>query len=111
MGELLYINSQEGLARVANNEMLFKKLLGKFAASVKIEDFEKAINEKNFEVAGEIVHAAKGIAGNLSLTAFYDNSVILMDQLRGGGAPAQENVESFISLYYETVAAIEEYLG
>jgi hypothetical protein len=111
VADKLFINQEEGLKRVANNEVLFKKLLGKFAASVKIDDFKVAVNEKNFAEAGEIVHAAKGIAGNLALNAFYDNSVILMDQLRGGGTPEQANVDLFISLYDETVAAIESYLA
>jgi len=47
----------------------------------------------------------------LSLAAFYDNSVVLMDQLRDGGAPVQENVDEFKSLFTETVQAINVYLS
>ena len=106
-----YIDLAAGLPRVANNEMLYKKLVAKFAASVDINAFDSALAAKDYETAGEVVHAAKGIAGNLSLAAFYDNSVVLMDQLRDGGAPAQENVDLFKSLYDETVFAIEVYLS
>jgi HPt (histidine-containing phosphotransfer) domain-containing protein len=111
MANQVYINPEEGLARVAGNEMLFRKLLGKFSASVNVEEFKTLLLAQDYVSAGEIVHAAKGIAGNLSLTAFYENSVILMEQLRGGGKPAQENVDLFISLYDETTEAIEDYLG
>ena len=105
-----YIDLASGLPRVANNEMLYKKLVAKFEASVDISALDSAINQRDYEKAGEIVHAAKGVAGNLSLAAFYDNSVILMDQLRGGGTPEQENIDSFKSLYAETVQAIKTYL-
>jgi len=106
-----YIDLATGLPRVANNEMLYKKLVAKFAASVDINAFDTALAAHDFETAGDIVHAAKGVAGNLSLAAFYDNSVVLMDQLRDGGTPVQENIDLFKSLYGETVQAIEVYLA
>jgi len=106
-----YIDLATGLPRVANNEMLYKKLVAKFETSVDIGAFDSAINSQDFTKAGEIVHAAKGIAGNLSLAAFYDNSVVLMDQMRDGGTPVQENVDEFKRLYTETVEAIGVYLA
>jgi len=105
-----YIDLVSGLPRVANNEMLYKKLVAKFAASVDMGAFDSAMAANDYMAAGEVVHAAKGVAGNLSLAAFYDNSAILMDQLRDGGAPVQENVDAFKSLYNETVQAIDIYL-
>ena len=106
-----YIDLATGLPRVANNEILYKKLVAKFEASVDTAEFESAISSKDYKKAGEVVHAAKGIAGNLSLAAFFDNSVVLMDQLRGGEAPEQENVDAFKRLYAETVQAINVYLS
>ncbi|MDR0875337.1 MAG: Hpt domain-containing protein [Clostridiales Family XIII bacterium] len=105
-----YIDLTSGLPRVANNEKLYKKLVAKFEASVDISALDAALSGGDYIKAGEIVHAAKGVAGNLSLAAFYDNSVVLMDQLRGGNPPAQENVDSFKRLYNETVRAINTYL-
>jgi len=106
-----YIDLASGLPRVANNEMLYKKLLAKFEASIDVGALDTALAEQDYTKAGEVVHAAKGIAGNLSLAAFYDNSVVLMDQLRDGGAPVQENVDEFKSLFTETVQAINVYLS
>ncbi|MDR3364656.1 MAG: Hpt domain-containing protein [Clostridiales Family XIII bacterium] len=106
-----YIDLASGLPRVANNEMLYKKLLAKFETSVDMAAFEAALAVRDFTKAGEIVHAAKGVAGNLSLAAFYENSVVLMDQLRGGGTPAPGSVDSFKRLYAETVKAISDYLN
>ena len=82
----------------------------KFENSIDVAALDSSIAAKDFKKAGEIVHAAKGVAGNLSLAAFYDNSVVLMEQLRGGGAPMQENIDAFKSLYAETVQAIKAYL-
>jgi HPt (histidine-containing phosphotransfer) domain-containing protein len=105
-----YVDLASGLPRVANNEKLYKKLVAKFEASIDISALDAALAAGDYGKAGEIVHAAKGVAGNLSLAAFYENSVVLMDQLRGGNAPAPENVNSFKRLYAETVRAINTYL-
>ena len=106
-----YIDVPTGIARVANNEMLYKKLLGKFEASLDIEALNASINAKEYGTAGEIVHAAKGVAGNLALTAFFECSSVLMDQLRNGGIPDLEKVEEFKQLYKETVDAINDFLN
>lgn len=106
-----YIDFVSGLARVGNNEALYRKFLAKFEASIDISAFDDALAAKEYEKAGEIVHVAKGVAGNLSLAAFYDESAALMDQFRDGGVPVQANVDAFKSLYYETVQAIREYLA
>jgi HPt (histidine-containing phosphotransfer) domain-containing protein len=98
------------MSRVGGNETLYQKLLGKFETNVDMPGFDTAIAAQDFEEAGRIVHAAKGVAGNLSLTAFYEESVILMDQLRGGGTPQGEDVKLFRQLYTETLAAIKAYL-
>jgi HPt (histidine-containing phosphotransfer) domain-containing protein len=104
-----YIDLKEGLPRVGNNETLYKKLLGKF--NVDIGALDTALSGGEYVTAGEIVHAAKGVAANLSLAAFYDSSVILMDQLRGGNKPDQINVDAFKQLYDETLKAIAAYLS
>jgi len=106
-----YIDLASSLPRVANNEMLYKKLVAKFEASVDIAAFNSAVSAQDFIKAGEIVHAAKGVAGNLSLTAFYESGAALMDQFREGNAPAQENIDEFTRLYHETIQAINEYLS
>jgi HPt (histidine-containing phosphotransfer) domain-containing protein len=72
--------------------------------------FNASIETKDFTVAGEIVHAAKGIAGNLSLTAFFEASAKLMDQLRNGGTPEDADVALFQQLFEDTKQAINDYL-
>jgi HPt (histidine-containing phosphotransfer) domain-containing protein len=105
------IDVASALARVGGNEGLFKRLLGKFEASVDIDGFNEAIASQDYVTAGEIVHAAKGIAGNLSLTYFFAESNTLMDQLRNGGTPQQGNIELFRKSYEETLVAVKAFLA
>jgi HPt (histidine-containing phosphotransfer) domain-containing protein len=104
-----YIDAAGGAARVGGNESLYRKLLGKFESSVDMDGFDAAIASKDYEEAGKIVHTAKGVAGNLSLTAFFKASVTLMDQLRGGGVPNDDDVNQFRQLYTETKQAVNDY--
>ena len=106
-----YIDVNDGLPRVGNNESLYKKLLGKFEASLDLAALDASIEAKDYNTTGEIVHVAKGVAGNLSLTAFYECSSVLMDQLRNGGTPDMDKIEEFKQLFLETVVAINEYLA
>jgi HPt (histidine-containing phosphotransfer) domain-containing protein len=106
-----YIDVAGGSARVGGNESLYRRLLGKFEGNVDIVGFGNAVASGDYEKAGQIVHAAKGVAGNLSLTAFFKESEVLMDQLRGGGVPRDEDVELFKQLYEATKQAINAYLA
>jgi len=111
MADDKYIDVESALRRVGGNEGLFKRLLGKFETSIDMDEFNKAVSEQNNNLLGEIVHAAKGIAGNLSLTCFFNASSTLMDQLRDGGSPQQADIEEFRTSYDETLVAVKEYLG
>jgi HPt (histidine-containing phosphotransfer) domain-containing protein len=105
-----YVDVASAVIRVGGNEGLYRKLLEKFEKSVDITGFNDAIVGNDFIKAGEIVHAAKGIAGNLSLTNFFEESSVLMDQLRNGGTPNQDNVQSFKQSYADTLNSINAYL-
>ncbi|MDR1292895.1 MAG: Hpt domain-containing protein [Clostridiales Family XIII bacterium] len=108
--DTVYIDAAGGTARVGGNESLYRRLLEKFESSVDMDGFDAAISSKNYEEAGKIVHTAKGVAGNLSLIAFFDASVVLMEQLRGGGVPNDGDVDLFRRLYAETKQAVNDYL-
>lgn len=105
------IDVQGGIARVGGNEGLYKKLLAKFESSIDMTGFDDAIANSDWEKAGEIVHAAKGVAGNLSLTDFFEESSVLMEQLRGGNTPVETDIILFKRLYTETAEAVKEYLA
>ena len=47
-----YIDLATGLPRVANNEMLYKKLVAKFEASVDIPALDEALSSGDYTKAG-----------------------------------------------------------
>lgn len=110
MADGKYIDVESALARIGGNMGLYEKLLAKFEGSFDMNSFEEAIAAGDYKAAGDIAHAAKGVAGNLSLTPFFDQSVIVMDQLRDGNYD-EESVNKFKQLFDETKAAIDEMLG
>lgn len=110
MSEVNYIDKDSALSRVGGNEGLYMKLLGKFEGSVDMQGFDAAIASNDLKAAGDIAHAAKGVAGNLSLTAFFEQSVVVMDQLRSGEY-VEEDVNKFKKLFEETKNAINQMIG
>ena len=78
----MLINVEEGLGRVRNNAMLYKRMLSMFIDSKEVGQLEDALAEGNLEAASHEAHSVKGIAGNLSLTDLYNISDILTEELR-----------------------------
>ena len=79
-----YVNVAEGMGRVANNKMLFGRLVKMCQASAEFQKFEDAVAAGDAHTAGDVAHAIKGMCGNLSMTALFDASAKLCDSLRTG---------------------------
>jgi HPt (histidine-containing phosphotransfer) domain-containing protein len=92
-----YIDVDDALLRMLGNKKLYVKTLNMFLAGKEFENWEAAIAENNLGKAGELVHTLKGVAGNLSLTALFDQSAQLMQKLRQGELDA-----AMIETYRET---------
>ena len=110
MADMKYIDVDSALARLGGNQGLYEKLLSKFEGNVDMQGFDDAIGAGDYKTAGDIAHTAKGVAGNLSLMAFFDQSVIIMDQLRNGEFDA-DAVKKFKKLFDETIVAINEFIS
>ncbi|MGE5255102.1 MAG: response regulator [Hyphomicrobiales bacterium] len=69
----------EGLQRLMGNRALYRKLLSNFAAQYSrgAADIRSALNAGNFEHAHGLVHAIKGVAGNLAAKDLQAQSVAL----------------------------------
>jgi PAS domain S-box-containing protein len=69
----------EGLQRLMGNRALYHKLLSNFAIqySGAAADLRSALNAGNFEHAHGLVHAIKGVAGNLAAKDLQTQSVAL----------------------------------
>ena len=102
---LPYINVTEGMGRVANNKMLFARLLKMCQASAEFQKFEDAVTAGDPKNAGDVVHAVKGMSGNLSMTRLFNTSAVLCETLRGGVWD-----ETLLSEYREAVEKTLELL-
>ena len=105
-----YIDLKEGLARVRDNKKLFGRMLGMFISSGELVALEESFAQSNQAKAGEVVHAIKGAAGNLSLKEIFNLSVMMMDEIRHGKM-SRESLDEMKFAYEETNKHIKEVIA
>ena len=106
-----YVNTEKALERIRGNVKLFKMLLTNFLATTKsqFEQLQKEIGDNDREAASKSVHALKGVAANLSMTALYDLCPPF-EALLKTDADASESLASFSAAYEKTVACVNAVL-
>lgn len=102
-----YIDIDSGLARVANNKTLYKRMLGLFVNCEERSAFEQAFSENNLSRAGEIMHSIKGMSGNLSLTRVYELSSEITNLLRVGDV-SLPLIDEYREAFEKTLLCIKE---
>ena len=80
--EVVYINFEEGVKRVANNAKMFVKLLSKFKNYQTLQEIEDALAEGDMEKAQAAAHTLKGLAANLSLIELQKQTLELETQIK-----------------------------
>ncbi len=103
MNEKSYVDLDTGLSRVRGNQMLYNRMLGMFLNSQEFDKMEEFLQEKDYEKAGEVAHAIKGMTGNLALTKVFETSTRLMNEFRQGIAD-----EGAIAEYREALVRTRE---
>lgn len=94
------------LERFLNDEQLFNECLVMFLDDENLTELKKHINDEDQNVPFSIVHALKGVSGNLGLSPLYDSLVILCESLRsntyksdnGEFEEVQKNIDKFIEI-------------
>ena len=61
----------EGLARCLNNEAFYLKMVNMGIADERFGTLKDLLEKKDLDNAFEMVHALKGVFGNLALTPIY----------------------------------------
>jgi HPt (histidine-containing phosphotransfer) domain-containing protein len=107
VGQIVYIDQEDGKKRVMNNEKLYAKLLGKFCNETKIEPIFAAIEAGNYEEAQGLAHTIKGISANLSIKDFYEKIVELEAQIKAKSV-APQVIEAVKSSFTATLPAVEK---
>ncbi|MCR5626357.1 MAG: Hpt domain-containing protein [Lachnospiraceae bacterium] len=75
-------DTAEGLNRCMNNEAFYLKMVGMGLADKRFDELKTALESKDYDEAFEIVHALKGVLGNLALTPLYDLICDMTEDLR-----------------------------
>ncbi|MCR5273599.1 MAG: Hpt domain-containing protein, partial [Lachnospiraceae bacterium] len=75
-------NTDEAIARCANKEDLYLKLVKRVPGDKGFDKLKDAIASKDLESAFEAAHALKGILANLSLTPLLEPAVEITEKTR-----------------------------
>ena len=105
-----YVDTEKALGRIRGNMKLFKTLLTHFLATrSQFEQLQKEIEAGDREAASRSIHALKGVAANLSMTALYDICAPF-EALLKTDADASETLASFNAAYEKTVECVNAVL-
>lgn len=102
-----YIDLDDALTRMCGNKKIYAKTLNMFLDSKELEAFEAAMQENDFTRAGGHIHTLKGVAGNLSLTALFEQSEPLIQKLRQGELDTGM-IENYRETHAQTRAAVQQ---
>lgn len=114
--ETIYIDMEDGLKRVMNNKKLYRRLLLKFKSDTDLQALTAAVAAGDYEKAEIEAHTIKGIAGNLSFTELFKQSMELDMKCKAKLAkPAEveitpETIELLLTCFENTLISIDKVL-
>ncbi len=103
---------EDALKRLVGNKDLFKRILNKFYNSYQNTGSELTtlINEGKFVEAERLVHAIKGVAGNLGAKPLFQASQELDALLKQGGLDGRL-LDTFITELKDALEAVAEVIA
>ena len=105
-----YVDTEKALERIRGNTKLFKTLLTHFLATrTQFEQLKKEIEANDRESAAKSVHAIKGVAANLSMTALYELCPPFETLLKTD-ADTAEAFKNFETAYEKTIESVNFFL-
>ncbi|MDR0986312.1 MAG: Hpt domain-containing protein [Ruminococcus sp.] len=113
------VDVKSALSRMLNKEEMYKKFLRKFREDTNILSLKDVIESTdNFtaeqcEQIFHYAHTVKGVAGNLGLTAVYNESSYISEATRNGIADAADLKAHFVTLlddYNKLIAVLDKVL-
>ncbi|MDR0442833.1 MAG: Hpt domain-containing protein [Treponema sp.] len=110
MGDVIYINFEEGAKRVMNNTKLYVKLLTKFKNDTNLNDLDAALTANDMEKAQVAAHTMKGLAANLSLTELYKQSMELESQIKAKSVNPEQTT-ALKNTFAQTLTEIEKVIA
>jgi|AntRauTorcE11897_2_1112592.scaffolds.fasta_scaffold03815_4 signal transduction histidine kinase/DNA-binding response OmpR family regulator len=117
--EKTYLDADAGLALLAGNTSLYRKLLQQFLEQ-SVPEYQSLLPEwklldsssspEDFTIAQKQVHSLKGVAGNLSLKQLTQIATELDRQLKQALPPENEQLQVFEWSLQETEKTIQQWL-
>lgn len=99
------INYEAGLARFVGNTEIYARFLKEFLSDSTFAELETAMDQQELPSAFQAAHTLKGLTGNLSFDALYQDLVALTDALRGdGNIPLAKSLFPAVKADYQKVA-------
>jgi Hpt domain. len=102
----VYLDTDTALARLRGNRTLLARMLKMFLANEDLDALEPTLQSGDYEKAGNVAHAVKGMTGNLAMTELFESSNALMVQLRTLEAPPEE----MVTRYRDALAKTREHV-
>jgi HPt (histidine-containing phosphotransfer) domain-containing protein len=110
MPDVIYVDVEEGSKRVMNNTKLYVRLLTKFKDDHNLKDLEAALAAGEMEKAQAFAHTIKGLAGNLSLTELFKQSLELETQIKAKNVNP-EQLALVKSVYAQTLTEADKVIS
>ncbi|MDR1239447.1 MAG: Hpt domain-containing protein [Treponema sp.] len=108
--EPVFINIEEGVARVMNNAALYYTLLAKFRTSASLDDLTGFLHAGDYEKAQTSAHTIKGVAANLSLIEFFRQILELEVHIKARTVNS-EQIETVKHTFDETIKEIDKVIA
>ena len=110
--EIVGINLDDGLKRVAGNRRLYRDLLGQFVAKQAnaAAQISAALESGDLKLAERIAHTVKGVAGNLGITQVQSTAKQLEKAIREGQNSVAALLGAFAAVLDTQVHAIDQAL-
>ena len=95
------------LDRFMDDEELYATCLEEFVETTDLESLRNYIDTKDYDNAFEVVHALKGVSGNLGLSPLFTDACVLVEALRAkeyGDIESQykdvyDRMQEFLAVY------------
>src|SRR6201987_599623 len=110
--EIVGINLDDGLKRVAGNRRLYRDLLGQFVArqANTAAQISAALESEDLKLAERIAHTVKGVAGNIGITQGESAAQQLEKAIREGQNSVAALLGAFATVLDTQVHAIDQAL-
>lgn len=95
------------LHRFLNNTKLYETCLKKFLNDKSFEEIQQGYKEKNAENTFRAAHTLKGLSSNLGINALYHCLQPIVEVLRNGDMPQDDDMKELEEIYKKAYHLIE----